>query len=153
MITPQDVVLALSNSGETEEILTILPLIKRLGVPLITLTGNPAQRAAAIVKATTFYDDPSVIAVITSYSIHYTKLYDPAKGSIAPPSGVPTFAARAPLAAPPSPEAATPAPPPSSSWLRPPPKIADQRAIVARIMMAPAMVAAMLPISMSRFFT
>ncbi len=43
MITPQDVVLALSNSGETEEILTILPLIKRLGVPLITLTGNPAS--------------------------------------------------------------------------------------------------------------
>jgi arabinose-5-phosphate isomerase len=41
MITPQDVVLALSNSGETEEILTILPLIKRLGVPLIALTGNP----------------------------------------------------------------------------------------------------------------
>jgi arabinose-5-phosphate isomerase len=40
MITPQDVVLALSNSGETEEILTILPLIKRLGVPLIALTGN-----------------------------------------------------------------------------------------------------------------
>lgn len=41
MITAKDAVLALSNSGETEEILTILPLIKRLGVPLITLTGNP----------------------------------------------------------------------------------------------------------------
>ncbi len=40
MITAQDVVLALSNSGETAELLTILPLIKRLGVPLITLTGN-----------------------------------------------------------------------------------------------------------------
>lgn len=40
MITNKDVVLAISNSGETEEILTILPLIKRLGVPLITLTGN-----------------------------------------------------------------------------------------------------------------
>ncbi len=35
MITDKDVVLALSNSGETEEILTILPLIKRLHVPLI----------------------------------------------------------------------------------------------------------------------
>ena len=46
MITPQDVVLALSNSGETDEILTILPLIKRLGVPLIALTGNPASRLA-----------------------------------------------------------------------------------------------------------
>ncbi len=40
MITPKDVVMAFSNSGETEEILTILPLIKRLGVPLIALTGN-----------------------------------------------------------------------------------------------------------------
>ena len=41
MITAQDVVVALSNSGETDEILTLLPLIKRLGVPLIALTGNP----------------------------------------------------------------------------------------------------------------
>jgi len=40
MITPTDVVLALSNSGETVEIVTLLPLIKRLGVPLIALTGN-----------------------------------------------------------------------------------------------------------------
>ena len=40
MITPQDVVLALSNSGETEEITRLLPLIKRLGVSLIAITGN-----------------------------------------------------------------------------------------------------------------
>jgi arabinose-5-phosphate isomerase len=40
MITQQDVVLALSNSGETAEILTLLPIIKRLGVPLIAMTGN-----------------------------------------------------------------------------------------------------------------
>lgn len=40
MITTADVVLALSNSGETHEIVIILPLIKRLNVPLITLTGN-----------------------------------------------------------------------------------------------------------------
>lgn len=40
MITKQDVVLVLSNSGETEEVLTILPIIKRLGVPLIAMTGN-----------------------------------------------------------------------------------------------------------------
>ncbi|MFT5173493.1 MAG: arabinose-5-phosphate isomerase [Gammaproteobacteria bacterium] len=46
MITAVDVMLALSNSGETEEILTILPLIKRLGVPLITLTGNAKSRLA-----------------------------------------------------------------------------------------------------------
>ncbi len=41
MITAKDVVIALSNSGATEEILTILPLIKRQGVPLIALTGTP----------------------------------------------------------------------------------------------------------------
>ena len=40
MITKQDVVIALSNSGETREILTILPLLKRLAVPLISLTGK-----------------------------------------------------------------------------------------------------------------
>lgn len=41
MITPQDLVVAISNSGETGEIITILPLLKRLGVPLITMTGSP----------------------------------------------------------------------------------------------------------------
>lgn len=41
MITASDVVIALSYSGETGELLTILPLIKRLGVPLIAMTGNP----------------------------------------------------------------------------------------------------------------
>ena len=46
MITRQDVVLALSNSGNTEEILTILPIIKRLGVPLIAMTGNPESALA-----------------------------------------------------------------------------------------------------------
>jgi arabinose-5-phosphate isomerase len=40
MITRDDAVLALSNSGETAELLTILPVIKRLGVPLIAFTGN-----------------------------------------------------------------------------------------------------------------
>ncbi len=46
MITAKDVVVALSNSGTTEEILTILPIIKRLNVPLIALTGNPQSQLA-----------------------------------------------------------------------------------------------------------
>ncbi|MBS0290134.1 MAG: KpsF/GutQ family sugar-phosphate isomerase [Proteobacteria bacterium] len=46
MITDNDIAIAISNSGETEEILTILPLIKRLGIPLITLTGNSASTLA-----------------------------------------------------------------------------------------------------------
>lgn len=40
MITAKDVVLAISYSGETDEILVILPIIKRLGVPLISITGK-----------------------------------------------------------------------------------------------------------------
>ena len=40
MITGQDVVLAISNSGNTSEVLTILPLFKRMGAPLISMSGN-----------------------------------------------------------------------------------------------------------------
>ena len=46
MITREDAVIALSNSGETDELLTILPIIRRLGVPLIAMTGNPESRLA-----------------------------------------------------------------------------------------------------------
>ena len=46
MITSQDVVLALSNSGETDEILMLLPVIKRRGVPLVALTGRPGSTLA-----------------------------------------------------------------------------------------------------------
>jgi arabinose-5-phosphate isomerase len=41
MITSSDAVLALSNSGESEELVAILPLIKRMGVPLLAMTGRP----------------------------------------------------------------------------------------------------------------
>jgi arabinose-5-phosphate isomerase len=57
MITDNDVVFALSNSGETNEILTLLPLIKRLNVPLIALTGNPTSTLA---NAATAHIDVSV---------------------------------------------------------------------------------------------
>ena len=46
MITPDDVVLLLSNSGETEEILTIVPFLKRQGNALIAMTGNPQSSLA-----------------------------------------------------------------------------------------------------------
>ncbi len=46
MITREDAVLAFSNSGETDEILTIVPVIKRLGVPLVAMTGNPSSTLA-----------------------------------------------------------------------------------------------------------
>lgn len=46
MITREDVFVALSNSGETAEVITILPLVKRLGIPLIALTGNATSTLA-----------------------------------------------------------------------------------------------------------
>lgn len=46
MITQDDVVIALSNSGESAEITTILPLIKRRGAKLIGMSGNPASTLA-----------------------------------------------------------------------------------------------------------
>jgi arabinose-5-phosphate isomerase len=46
MVQAGDVVLALSNSGETEEVLHILPAIKRQGARLIAMTGNPASSLA-----------------------------------------------------------------------------------------------------------
>jgi arabinose-5-phosphate isomerase len=46
MVARGDVVLALSNSGETDEVLAILPPLKRLGVPIVLLTGDPASALA-----------------------------------------------------------------------------------------------------------
>ena len=48
MITHDDVVLALSHSGESDELMTILPLVKRLGAPLIAMTGNPGSALASL---------------------------------------------------------------------------------------------------------
>ena len=57
MITVNDAVIALSNSGETREITTLLPLIKRLDVSLIALTGNPHS---TIARAASVHIDISV---------------------------------------------------------------------------------------------
>lgn len=46
MVTPADVVIALSYSGETSELLTIVPILKREGTPMIAMTGNPASSLA-----------------------------------------------------------------------------------------------------------
>ena len=45
-VTPQDVVIALSHSGETDEILHLLPVLRRLGAKLIAMTGSPRSRLA-----------------------------------------------------------------------------------------------------------
>ena len=57
MLTRRDLVLALSYSGETQEVLTLLPLIKRLGIPLISLTGNSSSTLA---KASNIHLDVSI---------------------------------------------------------------------------------------------
>ncbi len=57
MITRDDAVIAISNSGETSEVLTILPLIKRMGVPLVSMTGRPGSTLA---KAADVHLDVSV---------------------------------------------------------------------------------------------
>jgi arabinose-5-phosphate isomerase len=46
MVARGDVVMALSNSGETDEVLAVLPTIKRLGIPLLLLTGTPGSTLA-----------------------------------------------------------------------------------------------------------
>jgi arabinose-5-phosphate isomerase len=46
-VTAQDVIIAVSNSGETEELTRLLPVIKRIGARLIALTGNPRSTLAA----------------------------------------------------------------------------------------------------------
>ena len=46
MITRSDLLIAFSNSGETHELVTLLPMLKRLGIPLIALTGNPRSTLA-----------------------------------------------------------------------------------------------------------
>ena len=51
MITAKDVVLALSNSGETNEVTALLPLLKRMGTPLISMTGRPGSTLAQHAEA------------------------------------------------------------------------------------------------------
>ncbi|WP_457351143.1 KpsF/GutQ family sugar-phosphate isomerase [Roseateles sp. P5_D6] len=47
MVTSSDVVLALSNSGESDELNAILPVLKRLGIPIVAMTGRPQSSLAA----------------------------------------------------------------------------------------------------------
>jgi arabinose-5-phosphate isomerase len=51
MIRPEDAILAISNSGETAELLAILPTIKRMGATLITMTGKPDSTLARLACA------------------------------------------------------------------------------------------------------
>ncbi len=48
MITRDDVIIIFSNSGETDEVISLLPVIKRMNIPLVALTGNPASTLAKV---------------------------------------------------------------------------------------------------------
>ncbi|HEU5434868.1 MAG TPA: KpsF/GutQ family sugar-phosphate isomerase [Telluria sp.] len=48
MITPQDAFIAISYSGESSELMAILPIVKRMGAPLIAMTGKPASSLAVM---------------------------------------------------------------------------------------------------------
>ena len=52
MIKPIDLVLAISNSGESDELLAIMPVLKRLGVPLVVMTGNTHSTLARLADET-----------------------------------------------------------------------------------------------------
>ncbi len=60
MIMKEDIVLAVSNSGETDEILKLLPIVRRLGLKLIVITGNPnstLSRAADVILNATVKEE------------------------------------------------------------------------------------------------
>ena len=57
MITRNDVVIAISSSGSTAEIVTLLPLIKRLGIPLVSMTGNPDSALACLLYTSDAADE------------------------------------------------------------------------------------------------
>ena len=48
MVTAQDAFIAISNSGETAELMSILPIVKRMGAPLISMTGKPGSSLALL---------------------------------------------------------------------------------------------------------
>ena len=48
MVTPQDVLIAISYSGESSELAVVIPAVKRMGVPVIAMTGKPESRLATI---------------------------------------------------------------------------------------------------------
>lgn len=59
MITASDTVIAISNSGSTAEVVTLLPLIKRLGIPLISMTGD---HQSVLAQASAAHLDVSVVS-------------------------------------------------------------------------------------------
>lgn len=71
MVVPGDAVLAISHSGETQEILRLLELIRRLDVPLISLTGNPAStlaRYSSVVLDVRIDEEASPIGLVPTAS-------------------------------------------------------------------------------------
>src|ERR1700678_3101350 len=66
MVTPGDVLIALSASGETEELLNLLPTLRRLGNPLVSFCGSPTSTLA---QASTVSLDTSITAEACAHNL------------------------------------------------------------------------------------
>ena len=71
MIAKEDVVIAVSNSGETDEVIKLLPLIKRMGIKLIVLTGKPdavLSRSADVVLDVSVKEEACPLGLVPTSS-------------------------------------------------------------------------------------
>ena len=71
MITPNDVVVFVSNSGKSDELLSILPVIKRIGAKIISITGNSDSELA---KESEIHLSAEVLHVFLSLGLHATQI-------------------------------------------------------------------------------
>lgn len=71
MVTPDDVIIAISNSGETEELVNLIPFLKRFNVSLISMTGNPEStlsKAADVTLDVSVKEEACPIGIVPTAS-------------------------------------------------------------------------------------
>jgi arabinose-5-phosphate isomerase len=71
MVTPDDVIIAISNSGETEELVGLLPFLKRFGLHVISMTGNPEStlsKAADVVLDVSITEEACPLGIVPTAS-------------------------------------------------------------------------------------
>ena len=78
MISSNDIVLTISNSGTSAEILTLYPVMERVGIPVIAMTGNPQSAMATLAKNPPLYCglERSLSVRISANLKHYRNLSD-----------------------------------------------------------------------------
>ncbi len=71
MVTSEDVIIAISNSGETEELVNLIPFLKRFNVAIISMTGNPASslsRAADVTLDVSVKEEACPLGIVPTAS-------------------------------------------------------------------------------------